>query len=165
MIGNGSVKSDPAPFRISDQKLLTGLFQVFEAKRVSVGFWTSVIMPSPWMWIVPSRFFFFHHHIKSYNIFYLLFHAQNMVGGNEPHPASNAQPTGNIPAVAIALTTLTYLIIVIRLIFRKLKRGKFQPDDYLISFAFIFYIVDTISTVVIVSPLPPHPSEANVGAE
>lgn len=114
---------------------------------------------------IASRFFFFHHHIKSYSILYLLFHAQNMVGGNEPHPASNAQPTGNIPAVAIALTTLTYLIIVIRLIFRKLKHEKFQPDDYLISFAFVFYIVDTISTVVIVSSLPPHPSEANLGVE
>jgi hypothetical protein len=56
MIGKGSVKSDPAPFHISDQELPTGLFQVFEAKRVSVEFWTSVIMPSPWMWIVPSRF-------------------------------------------------------------------------------------------------------------
>ena len=60
--------------------------------------------------------------------------------------------TAPVPAITYAFAVIIFLVIVVRLLFRKLKNETFKPDDYLICFAYLFYLGDAVSTVIIVSP-------------
>ena len=52
---------------------------------------------------------------------------------------------------ACLLTAVAYSIVLFRIILRRLKHEKLEPDDYIILFALIFYTITTASYPIIVS--------------
>ena len=55
---------------------------------------------------------------------------------------------------AYALTAASIAIILSRALLRRLRREKFQPDDYLMLFAIVFYAMNTAVYPIVVNSFP-----------
>jgi hypothetical protein len=66
-----------------------------------------------------------------------------------------ADAAGGVVAAAYVLTAASYMIILSRILFRRLKHEAFKPDDYLMLFASVLYTVYTAAFIMAVSlPMP-----------